>query len=364
MVVILAKLKVIYIMKAVKLDGIVYGSKRKHTSPRGKNDKFSSNFAKDNCITLFYNILRKMSTQYLGKNVKFVPIYERMIFMKILMIGAHQDDNEFRCGGLASKYVKKGFDVRFLSLCNGCGGHHVMTPKETTAKRATESANVAKLLGVTYHVWDIDDCNIVPDLETRKRLIRYIREYNPDLIVTHRPNDYHADHRAAGQLVQDASYLLTVPHECPEAPAMRFMPVIMYNEDSFKYPPFSCDIILDMDDEIETKYKIAHLNDSQVYEWLPYTYGTLDSVPKDEEARYKWLIGDEIKEGFTDEDILAAQGYGYELRFAKTASRFRKELIERYGEKRGSKIRFAEAYEVCEYGAKLTDELRKVLFDF
>ena len=114
--------------------------------------------------------------------------------MKILMIGAHQDDNEFRCGGLASKYVKMGYDVRFLSLCNGCGGHHVMTPEETTAKRAKESANVAKLLGVTYHVWDIDDCNIVPDLATRKRLIRYIREYCPDMIITHRPNDYHADH--------------------------------------------------------------------------------------------------------------------------------------------------------------------------
>ena len=145
--------------------------------------------------------------------------------MKVLMIGAHQDDNEIRCGGLAHKFVKKGYDVRFLSLCNGCGGHHVMTPKETTAKRATESANVAKFLGLTYDVWDIDDCNIVPDLATRKRLIRYIREYNPDVIISHRPNDYHADHRAAGQLVQDASYLLTVPHECPDAPVMRFMPV-------------------------------------------------------------------------------------------------------------------------------------------
>ncbi len=284
--------------------------------------------------------------------------------MKVLMIGAHQDDNEFRCGALASKFVKKGYDVRFLSLCNGCGGHHVMTPKETTAKRATESANVAKLLGITYDVWDIDDCNITADLPTRKRLIRYIREYCPDLIITHRPNDYHADHRAAGQLVQDASYLLTVPHECPEAPAMRFMPVIMYNEDNFKYPPFSGDIVIDIDDEVETKYRIADLNDSQVYEWLPYTYGTLDEVPADKEERYKWLIGNEINENSTDEEILSAKGHGHMLRFAKTASRFRRELIERYGVERGSKIRFAEAYEVCEYGKPLTDELKNEWFDF
>lgn len=121
--------------------------------------------------------------------------------MKILMIGAHQDDNEFRCGGLAHKYVKMGYEVRFLSMCNGCGGHHILTPEETTATRAKESAAVAKLLGVTYDVWDIDDCTLMADLETRNRLIRYIREISPALIISHRPNDYHADHRAAGQLV-------------------------------------------------------------------------------------------------------------------------------------------------------------------
>ena len=148
--------------------------------------------------------------------------------MKILMIGAHQDDNEFRCGGLAHKYVKMGYEVRFLSMCNGGGGHHIMTFEETVARRAKESAAVAELLGVTYDVWDVDDCNLVADLATRKRLIRYIREFAPDLIIAHRPNDYHADHRAAALLVQDASYILTVPHTCPDVPAMMEMPVIMY----------------------------------------------------------------------------------------------------------------------------------------
>ena len=56
--------------------------------------------------------------------------------MKILMIGAHQDDCEFECGGFASKLIKAGHTVQFLSMCNGCGGHHIMTPEETTAKRA------------------------------------------------------------------------------------------------------------------------------------------------------------------------------------------------------------------------------------
>ena len=278
--------------------------------------------------------------------------------MRVLMVGAHQDDNEFRSGGLAHKLVKNGHTVQFLSCCNGCGGHHIMTPEETTKRRAGESAAVAEFLGLKYDVWDVDDCNLVADLPTRKRMIRYIREFNPDILICHRPNDYHADHRAAGQLVLDASYLLTVPHECPEAPAMRFMPVILYNEDSFKNPVFQGDLVLDMDDEIDAKLHIADLNVSQVYEWLPYTYG--ETVPEGKEERFAYLKGMEITADTTDEEVMAAKR-GYAVRFAKVAARFRKELIEQYGPERGAKIRYAEAYEVSEYGDPLTEELRKFL---
>ncbi len=279
--------------------------------------------------------------------------------MKILMIGAHQDDNEFRCGGLAHKLVKKGHEVKFLSMCNGCGGHHIMSPQETTAKRAKESAKVAELLGIAYDIWsDMNDCSLTADLETRRRLIRYIREFSPDLVVAHRPNDYHADHRASGQLVMDASYMLVVPHECPDTPAMREMPVIMYNEDNFRDPDFRGDIVVDIDDELETKIQIAHINDSQVYEWLPYTF--CETVPEDKEERFQWLKGMDLSKKYTDKEIMTLSR-GYAVDFAKTAARFRKELISTYGKKKGSKIRFAEAYQICEYGSPMTDEIRKEL---
>lgn len=282
--------------------------------------------------------------------------------MKILMIGAHQDDNEFRCGGLAHKYVKMGYEVRFLCLCNGSGGHHIMSPEETVARRAKESQAVAKLLGITYDVWsDQDDCELEVTLETRKRMTRYIRNFNPDLIITHRPNDYHADHRAAGQLVLDASYLLIVPHFCPDTPAMTKTPLIMYNIDAFKYPPFEANVVIDIDDEIDTKLKIADLNVSQVYEWLPFSKGL--TVPEDPAERFAFLKGMEITADTTDEEVMAA-GQGYAVRYAKVAARFRKELIAKYGEERGSKIRYAEAYMYCEYGAKLDDEAMKKFFNF
>ena len=240
--------------------------------------------------------------------------------MKILMIGAHQDDNEFRCGGLAYKYAQMGYDVRFLSMCNGNGGHHIMTPKETSERRYKESQAVAKFLGITYDVWDIDDCTLMADLETRRKLIRYIRNYKPDMIIAHRPNDYHADHRACGLLVQDASYILTVPHECPDAPALRDMPVIIYTEDAFDNPPFRADVVIDTDAELDIKLKIADLNVSQVYEWLPYTKHL--EVPEGAEERFEFLKGMEITDETTDEEILQVK-HGYAVRFAKPAARFR-----------------------------------------
>lgn len=278
--------------------------------------------------------------------------------MKVLMIGAHQDDNEFRCGGLAHKLIGLGHEVRFLSMTNGCGGHHILTKEETIRTRAGESKAVSELLGLQYDVWEQDDCTLVADLETRRKLIRYIRSFNPELVISHRPNDYHADHRAAGQLVQDASYLLTVPHECPDTPAMRFMPVIMYYEDRFVNPPFRADLVISTDEEIDIKLKIADLNVSQVYEWLPYTNG--EEVPEGREERFAWLKGMEITDRTTDEEVMAAKR-GYAVRFAKTAARFRKELIAHYGPEKGAKVRYAEAYEVCEYGNPLTGEVKEIL---
>lgn len=273
--------------------------------------------------------------------------------MKILMIGAHQDDNEFRCGGIAFKLRQNGHSVKFLSLTNGCGGHHLLSAEETVSVRATESALVAKLLDVDYDVWlDQDDCALMPDLATRRLLIRYIRDYAPDVIITHRANDYHADHRACALLVQDASYLLCVPHECPDVPAMKSAPVILYYEDSFTSPDFVCDFIFDIDDVIDKKLLAAFLNKSQVFEWLPYING--ETVPENEAERYTWFLGMDMGRKYTDDEINALPR-GYAVRFARPAARFRNELLQKYGAEKGETVRFAEAFQLCPYGAKVND---------
>ncbi len=73
--------------------------------------------------------------------------------------------------------------------------------------------------------------------------------------------------------------------------------------------------------------------------------------------------GYEYTEETTDEEVMA-HTHGYAVRYAKTAARFRKELIEKYGEEKGRKIRYAETFEISECGSPLTDELKEKFFPF
>ena len=288
--------------------------------------------------------------------------------LKILMIGAHPDDNDICGGGVALKYAALGHKVKFLSMCNGCGGHHRHTPEEVAARRYKETQAVAALAGIEYDVFDIPDCEIVADLETRKKLTSYIREFSPDVIFTHRTNDYHADHRNVAILVQDASYLLIVPNFCPDTPPMEKMPVIMYFRDRFQNPPFVPTVAVSIDDVIDKKYELWNCHTSQFYEWLPYTYGVEHTVPAGEKERIEWLHSPRVSRDTpaTLEELLSIPFTGShhcEVKEATYAAKYRDCLVACYGEE-GKKVIFAEAFETSEYGTQLTEESKKELFPF
>ncbi len=288
--------------------------------------------------------------------------------IRAMMIGAHPDDCDFRCGGLALQYAKAGHKVKFLAMCDGSGGHHIMEPDAIAERRKRETQAVAAMAGIEYDVWDVCDCEIVADLETRKRLVRAIREFNPDVIFCSRPNDYHTDHRAASLLVQDASYLLIVPHFCPDVPAMKETPVILHFYDHFQNPPFKADIAIRTDDVIEEKFKMLACHESQLFEWLPYTKGTLHTVPADPAQRLEWLHEPRIpRDGKPlDESILTKNLIGSESEYKEAipAVKYREQLVARYGEELGMATNFAEAFAVCEYGSPLTPENTSILFPF
>ena len=266
--------------------------------------------------------------------------------LRIIVFGAHPDDCDIKAGGLAINYAALGHEVRFVSVTNGDAGHHEMGGIALARKRRAEAEAAGAVAGIEYHVMDNHDGELEPTLENRKNVIRMIRSYTPDLILTHRPNDYHPDHRYTGILVQDAAYMVTVPNVCTDVPALSYNPVIAYMSDNFRSPaPFAPEVAIDIDAVVDKKLDMLHCHTSQMYEWLPYNAGILDEVPESSRERRMWL-----------EHRLE--------QFKAVANRHRGLLVKRYGESRGRSIRYAEAFQVCEYGAALTPENIPVLFPF
>ena len=150
--------------------------------------------------------------------------------MRVLSIGAQPDDADNSAGGLLTKLHRKGWEVRMLSVTDGSAGTYKkeLGGQELKLMRRAEAARSGALLDARYDVLDHPDGRLEVTLEIREELIRYIRRFKPDLIITNRLNDYHADHRNTAQLVQDASFFLTVPCICADTPYMDHMPVVLY----------------------------------------------------------------------------------------------------------------------------------------
>lgn len=267
--------------------------------------------------------------------------------LRILAIGAHPDDCDLTAGGVAALWKQRGDEVRFISMTNGESGHHQKSGKALADIRRQEAANAGRAIGIRYDVLDNPDGQLMPSLENRKQLIGLIREFEPDLVLTHRSNDYHPDHRYTSQLVCDAAYMVTVPPVVPEVPALRKNPVICYMMDNFQRPyPFSPAVAVDIEPVIEKVVDMLDCHVSQFYEWLPYNKFFPEAPPEGAKDRRAWL------------------GQHFRSRIAPYADCFRDLLKSIYGTDRASTIRYIQAFEPCEYGSPLTEAEKKRLFPF
>jgi LmbE family N-acetylglucosaminyl deacetylase len=265
--------------------------------------------------------------------------------LNILAIGAHPDDCDSKFGGTAALFAKMGHNVKFLSLTNGDAGHHAMGGGILGKKRRQESVNAAKALGIAeYEVLDNHDGELLPTLNVRLEVIRRIRDWNADIVLGLRPNDYHPDHRNAGSVVQDAAYMNIVPNVAPDTPPLKKNPVFLYMSDHFQKPyPFIKDIAVIVDDVIDVKVKGLAAHDSQMFEWLPWTRGVdLSTIPTEEKARLAWL-----KERWMDRKPDAST----------------LEAVKKwYPNVDVSKVKQVEVFEICEYGKQPTEEEIKEMF--
>jgi N-acetylglucosamine malate deacetylase 1 len=280
--------------------------------------------------------------------VAFAPVPTDDGKLRIICFGAHPDDCELQAGGVAAMWAAKGHHVKLVSVTNGDIGHWREAGGPLAQPRKAEAEKADSILGVTSEVLDIHDGELLPTIENRRTITRLIREWKADLVLSPRPNDYHPDHRYTGVLVQDAAYMVTVPFFCPDVPHLKNNPVFMYYPDSFQKPnPFQPDIAISIDSVITRKLDALDALESQFYEGG--ANGSPDFVPTDpakQQERHK-----QVRSGF-------------DRRNADQAHRFKNKLAEFYGPDKSGSIRYAEAFEVCEYGRRPDAQELKKLFPF
>ena len=268
--------------------------------------------------------------------------------LRIIAFGAHPDDCEIKSGGVAAMWAVQGHHVKFVSVTNGDIGHWNTAGGPLAKRRTQEVQEAARILGIETKVLDNHDGELMPTLENRKTIVRLIREWKADIVLSHRSNDYHPDHRYTGILVQDAAFMVTVPFFCPDVPHLSRNPVFMYFSDRFKEPnPFNPDMVVSIDEMLDLKLDALVYMESQFVE--RGVSGNDRIIPKNEAERIE--SRKRVRKGFN-------------RFFEKIANNYREKLIELYGEETGKKVLCAEAFELCEYGRiPLTEELKE-LFPF
>lgn len=267
--------------------------------------------------------------------------YEKL---KFLIIAAHPDDCDLMFGGSAVKLTMAGHKIKFISVTNGDAGHHLMEPAKLVKRRRLESQKAGKIAGlVEYQILQHSDGALEATLKNRHEIIRLIRQFRPDVIISHRICDYHADHRAVAQLVMDSAFLVCVPLCCPDTEVLDYMPIFAASYDSFKSPkPFRIDGIVEIDSVLEKKLAMLDCHASQFFEWLPFVEHRSIRLlnMEDYASRRKYLLD------------------GWLVDNAEQAKKGKARLLKLYDRS----IKYAEAFELSEYGRSISRQEFQSLF--
>lgn len=265
--------------------------------------------------------------------------------LRIIAFGAHPDDAELKFAGTAALFAAQGAKVKLVAMTNGDVGHFSQAGGPLAQRRKAEVEACHAQLGVATDVFDIHDGELMPDLETRKKVANVIRDWQADIVLSHRPYDYHPDHRAVGQLAEDTAVVVAAPFFAPYTPPTKGNPIYLFYSDGFKKPyPFDPIIAVGIDDVAQKKWDCISA--------LPSQFGDADSwqarygrnVPADDAGRKAFLL-DIVKQ-----------------RNANEANQYRDLLVKLYGEQKGRAIKYAETFELNQYGASATVDQLKQMF--
>ena len=184
--------------------------------------------------------------------------------MNILAIGAHPDDLEILCAGTLALYAQQGHNVSMAIFTCGDMGDLEVPPKELARTRKAESESAAAIIGARLLWPGIMDEHVFANEAQRRIMIDLIRESDPDIILTHSPDDYHPDHRYLSQLVFDSYFQKGLPHIPNQTrPACRFGGTQVYYMDTLAGIGFLPTEYVDITPVMETKREMLRCHKSQ-----------------------------------------------------------------------------------------------------
>src|SRR5690554_1545557 len=257
---------------------------------------------------------------------------------RVIVICAHPDDAELTTGGTTLLLTRLGYKIKYVSLTNGNKGHHQGTKNEIAIRRYNETREVAQRLNCDYEVLNNEDGELEATLKNRMEVIKLIREWKADIVITHPSYDYHPDHRNTSLLVQDAAFLVSVPKILPEIPALEVNPLFLYTRGRYTNPQKpSPDIVVDITPVVREKAYIIDAHASQIYEWLPWINRSKEVIPETREGRLEHVLNVYVlKRGEIKAEDLP--------------------VVEKWYGSSAQAVNTIEAFEICEFGRKVTDQ--------
>jgi N-acetylglucosamine malate deacetylase 1 len=264
--------------------------------------------------------------------------------LRILAFGAHPDDAELKASGVAALWAAQGHKVKFVAMTNGDVGHFAEAGGPLAKRRKAEVAECARILGIESQVLDVHDGELTPSLENRRAVARVIREWQADIVMGHRPYDYHPDHRYTGVLLNDAAVVVVAPFFVPDTPPTPRNPVFLYYSDNFQDPkPFDPTVVVGIDEVADKKWKCITAMPSQFGDKDSWQGRTLPNVPASDGDRQAYLL-ELVKK-----------------RNMAVADEYRERLVALYGKEKGQAIKYAEAFQLGQYGRQASlDELKQL----
>ena len=188
--------------------------------------------------------------------------------MRILAVGTHPDDVEIACSGTLAKCVERGDTVIVCHASSGNLGHVVIPPDELRVIRANEAKRAGKMAGIEVIWGGFDDLEIYDsNKEARDKMVDIIRYAQPDLIITHDPNDYMPDHVAVSKLVFDASFTATLNNYKTAKYNTPAKLVPIYYMDTLAGVGFNPTDYVDISKHIDLKINMLECHESQLV-WM------------------------------------------------------------------------------------------------